>query len=128
MTGSAGSRRLLGWSPVWDVQDRGRWIGWRCCRNQDRVSFDQRCRTRLECSIGAAVSADRYALQSLDLMRDGKYSAMRKLAVVSSPDKWKVRNLAVVRKFADEIAEDMEAVPMFQSQGIAQALTALRAA
>ena len=79
-------------------------------------------------SYGAAVSADRYALQSLDLQRDSKYSKMRKLAVISSPGKWKTRTLAVVRKFANEIAEDEEAEPLFPRVGIAQVLTALKVA
>lgn len=61
-------------------------------------------------TYGAAVSADRYALQSLDL---GKTS-FKRLVVLVKPDKWKQKSRSVVSKMADAVAEIQETQGLFQ--------------
>jgi hypothetical protein len=79
--------------------------------------------TILTPSYSPSVSADRFALQSLDL-QNTPYSKWRKLAILASPEKWKPRARSVVEKLADEVTE-MGEPDLFEDNGIPEALNKL---
>lgn len=94
---------------------------------QYKIDFVAHAKTPVEVSIlipsyGAKVSADRYALQILDLrLREHK---AKNLAVLAKPERWSKPARTVVKRLADEIAEISLADSLLPS-GITAALDSL---
>lgn len=97
---------------------------------QYRIDFLAEAERLIEVSLliptySAPVSADRYALQVLDL-KTREVQAPRRLAVLAKPEKWTKPARNVVRKLADEIAEvSLGDSDSLLPTGITEALDAL---
>lgn len=99
--------------------------------SQYKIDFVARAETRVEVNVlipsyGAKVSAERYALQVLDLRSRKTRRPTKRLAVLAKPERWTEPARNIVGKMADETAEIgiSDAPPLFPT-GIAEALNTL---
>lgn len=92
-----------------------------------KIDFVAQAETRVEVNVlipsyNAKVSADRYALQVLDL-RTRRRRPAKRLAVLAKPEKWTRPARTVVQKLADETAEiSLSDSPSLFPTGITEAL------